>query len=74
MGRPDVGELDLQVEIDRDLCMGSASCVFQAPGAFELDDDGISTVVDPTAVTEEQLRAAAARCPTHAITLRPSGE
>ena len=59
----------LEVVVDRDVCMGSASCVFKAPGAFELDDDGIATVVDPSAATEAQLREAAARCPTHAISL-----
>ena len=63
--------MDLDVEIDRDACMGSGSCVFTAPGAFELDDDGIATVVDPSAAPEDLVRTAAARCPAHAITVRP---
>jgi len=59
------------VEIDRDVCMGSGNCVFQAPGAFELDDDGIARVVDPDAAPEESVRIAAARCPSKAITVTP---
>jgi ferredoxin len=61
----------LHVEIDRDVCMGSGNCVFQAPGAFALDDDGIATVVDPDAASEEDVRIAAARCPSKAITVTP---
>ena len=49
--------------------MGSGSCVFTAVGAFELDDDGIATVVDVSAASEDDVRAAAARCPAHAITV-----
>ncbi len=60
----------IEVEIDRDACMGSGSCVFTAVGAFELDDDGIATVVDPSAAPEDQVRAAAARCPANAIRIR----
>lgn len=63
--------MGLEVEIDRDACMGSGSCVFTAVGAFELDDDGIATVIDPSAAPEDQVRAAAARCPAKAITVRP---
>ena len=63
--------MGLHVEIDRDVCMGSGNCVFQAPGAFELDDDGIATVVDPSAASEENVRIAAARCPSKAITVTP---
>jgi ferredoxin len=64
--------VELHVEIDRDVCMGSGNCVFQAPGAFELDDDGIAMVVDPGAASEESVRTAAARCPSKAITVTMS--
>ena len=40
----------LEVEIDRDVCMGSGNCVYEAVGAFDLDDDGIAIVVDLAAV------------------------
>ena len=51
--------------------MGSGNCVFQAPGVFALDDDGIAVVLDPAAAPEENVRIAAARCPSKAITVSP---
>jgi ferredoxin len=36
----------LEVDIDRDVCIGSGNCVYEAPGAFDLDDDTIAFVVD----------------------------
>jgi ferredoxin len=66
---PPVG---LEVVVDRDLCMGSGNCVYEAPGVFELDDDSIATVVDPDATSEDKVLAAARKCPTHAITVRRS--
>jgi len=65
--------MGLDVEIDRDLCMGSGNCVYEAPGVFDLDEDGVSFVVDPGAAPEESVMAAAAKCPTHAITVRREG-
>ena len=64
--------MTLEVDIDRDVCMGSGNCVFEAPGAFDLDDDSIATVVDPAAAPEEKVLAAARKCPTRAITVRRS--
>jgi ferredoxin len=65
--------MGIEVEIDRDVCMGSGNCVFEAPGAFALDDDSIATVVDPTAVPEDKIIAAARKCPTQAISVRRDG-
>jgi ferredoxin len=75
---PAVGAYDrtmgLEIEIDRDSCMGSGNCVYTAPGVFELDDDSIARVEDPDAATEEAIVTAARQCPTHAITVRRDGE
>ena len=65
--------MGLDVEIDRDLCMGSGNCLYEAPGAFDLDDDTIAFVVDAAGAPEEKVIAAAQRCPTHAITVRRDG-
>jgi ferredoxin len=59
----------ISIEVDRDVCMGSGNCVYEAPGAFALDADGIASVVDPTSTSEDKVRAAARKCPTHAITV-----
>jgi len=53
--------------------MGSGNCMYEAPGVFELDDDGISYVVDPDASAQHTIVAAASKCPTHAITVRRDG-
>lgn len=63
----------LEVEIDREVCMGSGNCVYEAPGAFQLDDDSISFVVDLAGSPEDKVIAAALKCPTHAITVRRDG-
>jgi ferredoxin len=68
--------MGLEVEIDRDLCMGSGNCVYEAAGVFELDDDSIATVTGAPASPEdeEKVRAAARKCPTGAITVRRDGD
>jgi ferredoxin len=66
--------MSLEIEIDRDTCMGSGNCVFTAPGVFELDDDSIARVVDPDAAPLDAVVTAARQCPTHAITVRRNGE
>jgi ferredoxin len=65
--------MDLDVEIDRDVCMGSGNCVYEAPGVFDLDGDSVAFVVDPGASPEAQIVAAARQCPTHAISVRHNG-
>ena len=65
--------MGLEVEVDRDVCMGSGNCVYTAPGAFDLDDDSISFVVDPAGASEEKVIVAARNCPTHAITVWRDG-
>jgi ferredoxin len=62
--------MGLEVEIDREVCMGSGNCVYEAPGAFELDDETVAVVVDPAGAPPDKVVAAALKCPTHAITVR----
>ena len=61
--------MSLHVFVDPELCIGSGTCVHTAPGAFELDDDGVADVVDQDAAPEDKLRQAARSCPTGAITV-----
>jgi ferredoxin len=53
--------------------MGSGNCTYEAPRVFDLDDDSVAFVVDPAASSEEQIIAAARKCPTHAIAVRRDG-
>lgn len=64
----------LDIRIDRELCMGSGNCSFWAPGVFDLDDEGISVLVDPTAQPDDKIVLAAQGCPTQAIAVFRDGE
>lgn len=59
------------VEVDRDVCMGSAECARIAPQAFDLDDaEGLVVLLDGARTTERpRLEQAARECPTAAIRL-----
>lgn len=57
-----------RIEIDRELCIGAASCVAIAPEAFELDTENKATLKPGwRGLTDEQLLNAAKSCPVAAI-------
>ena len=57
----------IEVEVDRDLCIGSGDCVATAPAVFELDDEGKAVVIDPDGAPTDEVVEAAANCPVTAI-------
>ncbi len=59
-----------KIDIDRELCIGAASCVTIAPEAFQLDGEN-KAVAQPNwrRLTDDQLMAAAKSCPVLAIYL-----
>jgi ferredoxin len=63
----------VRIVIDRERCVGSGNCLYWAPGTFDLDDDGVSMVVDPGGDDEERIRVAAEGCPTRAIRVEHRG-
>ncbi|HEY5252865.1 MAG TPA: ferredoxin [Acidimicrobiales bacterium] len=65
--------MKLQILINGDKCMGSGNCAFWAPQAFDLDDDGLSVVLEPAQADESQLFQAREGCPTGAISLWRDG-
>jgi ferredoxin len=69
----ETSEGDLEIAIDRDLCMGSGNCMFWAPDTFDLSEDGHAVVIDPTASPEEKILIAAQGCPVGAISLWRNG-
>ena len=57
-----------KVVVDKDLCIGSASCVAIAPDVLDLGDDGKSYVKDDADLTQvEAILDAARSCPVSAI-------
>ncbi|MEV6927373.1 ferredoxin [Dactylosporangium sp. NPDC051485] len=68
--------MNAHVTVDPSRCEGHAMCVLEAPGVFELDDDGFSTV---TMASVEGADAAAAEraaraCPAVAISVVRSAD
>lgn len=59
-----------KVVLDRDVCIGAASCVAIAPDAFDLDEEGKAYVLDGADLEDiEPLIDAAKSCPVMAITV-----
>jgi len=56
-----------KIVIDRNLCIGAASCVAIAPGVFELDSENKAVVYNDGGADDETILLAAQSCPTRAI-------
>ena len=56
-----------KIVIDRNLCIGAASCVAIAPGVFELDSENKAVVYNYAGADDETILLAAQSCPTRAI-------
>ena len=65
----------LEVRVDTARCIGSGSCVNNAPGTFSLDRSVmLAEVVDPDGDPEDDVVRAAEACPTAAISVVRDGE
>lgn len=58
-----------KIKVDRDLCIGAASCVALAMKTFQLDSENKAIVLDEAGDTPESIKLAAESCPTKAIIL-----
>ena len=59
-----------KIEVDKNLCMGCGTCAVLAPNAFEINEDGHSSVKDTwREVDDETLINTAKSCPSMAINL-----
>lgn len=58
-----------KIVVDRNLCIGAASCVAVAPGVFELDSENKAVVYNDKGADDETILLAAKSCPTQAILL-----
>jgi ferredoxin len=57
------------ISIDQGRCIGAGNCVHIAPKTFQLDEENVAYLVDPTAETDEAILDAGKSCPTDAIYL-----
>lgn len=58
-----------KIVIDRDLCIGAASCIAVSGITYELDNETKAVVIDPNTVDDATLIMSAESCPTKAIFL-----
>lgn len=59
-----------KIVIDRNACIGAATCLIESPEAFELDSEGIAILKENALSTDEgRIFIAAQSCPTQAIML-----
>jgi ferredoxin len=58
-----------KVRVDRDLCIGAATCAVIALKTFKMDDENKAIVIDPNGDDAETILMAAESCPTKAIFL-----
>ncbi len=58
----------MKVKVDRDLCIGAATCIAVAAKAFDLDNEAKAIILDSAdEETREAIIEAAKACPTAAI-------
>lgn len=58
-----------KIVVDRNLCIGAASCIAVAPGVFELDAENKAVAYNEKGADDETILLAAKSCPTQAIFL-----
>ncbi len=58
-----------KIVIDRDLCIGAASCIAVSGATYELDNENKAIVIGPDAIDDATLIMSAESCPTKAILL-----
>jgi len=58
-----------KVKVDRDLCIGAASCIAFSPSVFKLDEERKAVVINGGRDTPENILLAAQSCPTKAIVI-----
>ena len=58
-----------KIVVDRDLCIGVASCVAVDQEIFKLDEEHKAIVINPNVSDDQLITMAAQSCPTQAIIL-----
>ena len=58
------------IEVIRDQCITAETCVAEAPNTFEIDDEGIAIIINPTGDDDDAVMAAAQGCPVECVILK----
>ena len=57
----------MKIKVNKDKCLGCATCCFLAPNTFEMGEDGKAQVKNPQGDDEEKILQAVQACPCLAI-------
>jgi ferredoxin len=63
-----------RIEVDRDRCLATRTCVHALPQVFEIGDDGVAHVIGAVDGDDELLHDIVAECPTSALRLLRSDD
>lgn len=58
-----------KIVVDREMCIGAASCVAVAGRTFYVDEENRAVVIEPWGDDDEMIEMAAQSCPVLAIKL-----
>jgi ferredoxin len=58
-----------KIVIDRDLCIGAASCIAVSGQTYQLDGENKAVVTNADLASDEEISQSAQSCPTKAILL-----
>ena len=60
-----------KVRVNREVCIGCGACQGIASNIFEIDEEGLATVIEGSDIkeSEEEIQDAAEMCPTSAIVI-----
>jgi ferredoxin len=64
-----MSEMEIEIAVDLDLCIGAQNCRHLAPAVFEIGDDGLSHVLSQDPAHFDLASAAARSCPSGAISV-----
>ncbi|MFC1595000.1 ferredoxin [Patescibacteria group bacterium] len=56
-----------KIVVDRDLCIGAASCIAVAPNVYTLDEENKAVITNEKGADDETILLSAKSCPTKAI-------
>ena len=62
--------MEVEIRVDRGLCIGSGQCVHLAPRTFDQDERALAFVVDPESTVDDHTVRAITGCPMQAISLQ----
>ncbi len=57
----------MKVVVNRDNCIGCGACEALCPEVFQIDDEGLSTVINNENLDVDKVTEAIEGCPTSAI-------